>query len=165
MYEASVGVFVPFSGKSIQTSGPCVRLRRGAQDRPFGSPEDAALSQYVQSDAAGGRGQPSRRDSVQSFSVPIESERRLQLFVLARFLYANRYPLRWKTLQRIEKRYASPPLRARSKPARPVISLRSCSNRWRASASRSSTSLTAASFAIGPLILGTEFSPIISSTK
>src|SRR5216684_5392694 len=31
-------------------------------------------------------------------SVPIESERRLQLFVLTRFLYANCSPLRWKTL-------------------------------------------------------------------
>jgi hypothetical protein len=31
-------------------------------------------------------------------SVPIESEPRLNLFVLTRFLHANRYPLRWKTL-------------------------------------------------------------------
>jgi hypothetical protein len=33
-----------------------------------------------------------------AFSVPIESERRLYLFILTRFLHANRYPLRWKTL-------------------------------------------------------------------
>jgi len=33
-----------------------------------------------------------------AFSVPIESERRLQFFVLTRFLDANRHPLRWKTL-------------------------------------------------------------------
>jgi hypothetical protein len=33
-----------------------------------------------------------------AFSVPIESERRLYLFILTRFLDANRYPLRWKTL-------------------------------------------------------------------
>src|SRR5229473_4464301 len=31
-------------------------------------------------------------------SVPIESERRLYFLVLTRFLHANRYPLRWKTL-------------------------------------------------------------------
>jgi hypothetical protein len=31
-------------------------------------------------------------------SVPIESERRLELFVLTRFLHANRCPLRSKTL-------------------------------------------------------------------
>jgi len=33
-----------------------------------------------------------------AFSVPIESERRLYLFILTRSLDANRYPLRWKTL-------------------------------------------------------------------
>jgi hypothetical protein len=33
-----------------------------------------------------------------AFFVPIESERRLYLFYLTRFLHANRYPLRWKTL-------------------------------------------------------------------
>jgi hypothetical protein len=33
-----------------------------------------------------------------AFSVPIESERRALLFVLTRFLDANRYPLRSKTL-------------------------------------------------------------------
>jgi hypothetical protein len=33
-----------------------------------------------------------------AFSVPMESERRLYLFILTRFLYAKRYPLRWKTL-------------------------------------------------------------------
>jgi hypothetical protein len=32
------------------------------------------------------------------FFVPIESERRLYLFILTRFLHANRHPLRWKTL-------------------------------------------------------------------
>jgi hypothetical protein len=31
-------------------------------------------------------------------SVPIQPERRLYLFILTRFLHANRYPLRWKTL-------------------------------------------------------------------
>jgi hypothetical protein len=34
---------------------------------------------------------------LRAFSVPIESERRLYLFILTRFLDANRYPLRWKT--------------------------------------------------------------------
>jgi hypothetical protein len=33
-----------------------------------------------------------------ALSVPIESERRLYLIILTRFLHANRYPLRWKTL-------------------------------------------------------------------
>jgi hypothetical protein len=33
-----------------------------------------------------------------AFSVPIESERRLYFFILTRFLDANRYPLRSKTL-------------------------------------------------------------------
>jgi hypothetical protein len=32
------------------------------------------------------------------FSVSIESERGLYFLVLTRFLNANRYPLRWKTL-------------------------------------------------------------------
>jgi len=36
--------------------------------------------------------------TVAAFSVPIESERTLQLFVLTRFLDANRGPLRPKTL-------------------------------------------------------------------
>jgi hypothetical protein len=36
--------------------------------------------------------------SARAFSVPMELERRLYLLVLTRFLYANRYPLRWKTL-------------------------------------------------------------------
>jgi hypothetical protein len=33
-----------------------------------------------------------------AISVPIESERRLYFLILTRFLLANRYPLRWKTL-------------------------------------------------------------------
>jgi hypothetical protein len=35
---------------------------------------------------------------LRAFSVPIESERKLYLFILTRFLHANRYPLRRKTL-------------------------------------------------------------------
>jgi hypothetical protein len=37
--------------------------------------------------------------AARTFSVPIESERRLCLFILTRFLHANRYPFRWKKLQ------------------------------------------------------------------
>jgi hypothetical protein len=35
-----------------------------------------------------------------AYSVPIESERRFlsPYFILTQFLYANRFPLRWKTL-------------------------------------------------------------------
>src|SRR6266478_7678123 len=40
--------------------------------------------------------------STRAFSVPIESERRLYFFVLTRFLDANRYPLRSKTLYALE---------------------------------------------------------------
>src|SRR5256885_1803566 len=39
-----------------------------------------------------------RRDRDRAFSVPIESEKGLYLYVLTRFLHANRYPLRLKTL-------------------------------------------------------------------
>ena len=37
---------------------------------------------------------------IATYSVLIESELKLRLFVLTRFLHANRYPLRSKTLQR-----------------------------------------------------------------
>src|ERR1700722_17170242 len=41
------------------------------------------------------------RGAARALSVPIESERRLYLFILTRFLHANRHPLRLKTLWEI----------------------------------------------------------------
>jgi hypothetical protein len=49
--------------------------------------------------------------------------------------------------------------------ARPAISVFRRSNRCRASLSRSSTNLTASSPDIGPLVIGWELSPMVSSTK
>jgi hypothetical protein len=41
------------------------------------------------------------RAAVRAFSVLIESEPRLWFFGLTRFLHANRYPLRLKTLSEV----------------------------------------------------------------
>jgi hypothetical protein len=67
---------------------------------------------------------------------------------------------------RVRAPHASPlPLRTRpAAAARPVISLRSCSKRCRASLSAVSTIRTASSADIGPATIGAEFSPMVSST-
>src|SRR5882724_11031981 len=98
------GARAPAAGADPKIDDSTVCDRRSAADQSSGRP---ARTCGVLKDAFGR--QPSNTDSAPiplkvsapgAFSVPIESERRLQLFVLTRFLYANRGPLRWKTLYR-----------------------------------------------------------------
>src|SRR5882724_1923216 len=53
-----------------------------------------------------------RATRLKPFSVPIKSERRLYSFVLTRFLHANRYPLRSKTLYIFKSAGNLPPFSA-----------------------------------------------------
>jgi hypothetical protein len=63
--------------------------------------KDRAFFVWLCTSFRGARAPARANPESRAFSVPIESERG-SISYLTRFLYANRYPLRWKTLSKFE---------------------------------------------------------------
>src|SRR6185437_1236887 len=98
-------------------------VRRRTPSRPIGAGADAPRRAAGLADRCAHADQEQRTLRPGAFSVPIESEPKLQDLVLTRFLHANRYPLRSKTLpwtqveaNRSVRRKFRPPRTMRLKP-------------------------------------------------
>jgi hypothetical protein len=93
--RASPSTWSNGGGRPARDGGPsCVTMRRTSPPWTCSLFQLSVSTCSMPSSLSGSTAETSSR----AFSVPIESERRLYFFILTRFLDANRYPLRWKTL-------------------------------------------------------------------